>query len=288
MHVLLFLSALDSALGRFNQEAIDALSDQQILELMADTLTDASKRYLIDRDGEFMSVLFWPGVRYRIVNGEKEVTYLYIDESYEGLLSLQYVPRKVYDLRVRSPRVEGQLDTSALPQYLIILEIIGTKFSGTVDFEALPANLKTVRLSANDFSGKVDLSCLPKNLTHLNLSMNSFSGCVSLRYLPENIESIHLSKNKFLGELSCEDLPRKLHSLDISQNAFCGEFRCTNPPKTLKRLDASQNTYSGTAMVHKSLARRCKLSDNEVTDVLNSSGYPFQGAQRMLQRGYVV
>ena len=246
-HPALFLSA-DSSIGRVD---IGSLTDQTLMELLVDGLTDASKEYF-EKNGFYENVCMFRGIT--CDEDQRVIKYVFQKYYCEGTVSLDFIPPLVVSFYVFSSNIQniqfcGTLSTETLPKYLEVFDISQNAFSGAVDMTKFPPQLIKVNISKNVFCGTCDFTSLPRGLRELSLRKNKFCGNLVLNSLPLALERLSLSENHFSGTLKLENLPARMRTINVSLNELCGEFRLVNVPESLQSVFALQNAFCGTAVI---------------------------------------
>ena len=312
-----FVFAMDWALGRFNIESLD---DQTLMEMLLEN-TKASVQDRFKKDGEFLDMREWHGIRcnengdvQHIKIANRDVS-MYFDESLSlGKIALQYIPRHTETFFSTFTRFSGTLETAALPQCLrhldltknaltgsvnlsvlppamTILDLNGNKLSNSICLESLPASLKVLVLNQNFFTGFVSLDHLPHSLQELNLSQNELQGSLCMRSLPDQLQVLKIAENKFNGEIDFANTPPNLRVLEIFDNALSGSV-CIMQEKALRVFFADQNRFTGVAVIPKVLeqAEAVDLDENNITAVLTPGGeaYPSESSITLRQNLSVV
>ena len=282
------ITAMDSALGRFNAES---LSDQQRMELFVqDAVPGFMGPDFYDADGAFLPIEDWRctyidgGQVSRIsligYSGTFVLSYLpaiikevCIEGGCTGTLETETLPKGLINLRIRETCFGGEVDFTRLPQALQNLNIEGNLFLGSVDLQNLPKSMETFIISRNDFDGSLALDALPPSLKRFCADENNFSGAVVLNALPVTLSALHLSKNKLCGKLNLLHLPPGIKELDLSSNRFEGPLELVYPLAQIITIDVSFNKLSGAAIVHSSMQDRVQCSGNlRMTMILNEEG----------------
>ena len=267
---LLKLSVVDSSIGRCS---IITLSDQTLMELLIEGLTQDSKKQYQSDDGAFTDCCQWPGV---ICNHDGDVKQFTAFQSISGNLSLDFIPRCLNSIIIVSAwnaePVKGICDTQALPSGLEYFYIASNAFEGKFDMTKLPQTLISCNIDRNKFCGDCDLRVLPLQLESLRANTNKFSGSIYLGGLPSTLTALYLHENSLSGEIFLENLPRNLKYCDISSNSFSGQFKLLNPPETLLTMFAWDNNFEGTAVVESSARCYVTLKRNQILAVLDESG----------------
>ena len=236
------LSTADSQLGRVDYSL---LSDQALMEMLIEEISDAAKKKYQDKDGMYIDVCDWERIK---CDADGNVIKVYDIEA-DGTISLSYIPPKVWSFQMFMRGVHGTLETSALQPSLKVLKIAQNKFHGTVNFATLPPNMVKLGVYKNAFTGSVNLESLPDSLTHL-----------------------WIFRNKFSGTLCLKKLPPKFKYFEISDNAFSGDFHLQNVPATLEALYAHENQFNAIAVVPEHCVTNVHLEKSGVTSVITCDG----------------
>ena len=205
---------VDQSLGRVD---FGSLSDQMLMEMLIEGLTEESKKAYQDAHGMFLDVCVWPGVS---CNEEEQVVRMQNVSRGEGTLFLSNLPPNMTDFVSLSAQLSGTLETSALPQTMQEFCIGFNNFHGTVDFSSFPANLRSIDIHRNEFSGSVNLENLPQSMTNIGINENKFSGTLCFKRLPPNLQILCISENAFTGDFHLENIPESLFIFDAWSNAF--------------------------------------------------------------------
>ena len=286
-----FYVAADVALGRVDYET---LSDQTLMELFIDNMTDAEKEIYKDENGAYLDITEWESVT--IDQSSNAVVALNFDFDEEGSLAFAFMPRTVYKFSHIGGMITGTIDTSVLPNGLEEFTLThAVEMSGTINFCTLPSSLIDFEISSNDFRGSADLSALPKGLVTLDISYNNFIGSVILDKLPPSLEELSISANNFDGSLCFDALPEPLWYIDASKCNFSGSINLSSLPMGIDTLyvhmnaltgdlylpnrlqflaDAkfSYNAFTGVAVVHSKLCGAVTFHNNKITAVVDETG----------------
>ena len=245
---LVLLRAADLSLGKVDK---GSLSDQTLMELLFDGLTEDSKDSFI-LDGAYTDACLWPGVSCNENHSVEKIAI--INFFFEGTVSFDYLPPHLTEFSMptrafKQKRLVGTLDTAEMPRKMQKFDIFWNAISGTVDMTSLPPSLSHLNLARNNFSGTCDLTALPESMTYLSVARNQLTGSIALDALPNSLETLILSFNSFSGTLCFDKLPEKLGKLILQSNKFGGEFRLEKVPQALFSVPAEDNLFSGTAVV---------------------------------------
>ena len=241
MYKAIFIQTADGHLGRVD---ITSLSDQTLMEILVDGLSEAEKQKFKDKNEIFADVCDWEGVE---CDDTESVTSV-VKIARDGSISLEYMPPKLKNFQMYMAGLTGTLETSVLPKSLEDLQIGYNKFYGSVDFASLPGNLQI-----------------------LSMYSNKFAGSVMLKKLPLSLEKLVIDDNDFNGSLCLENLPPKIVYLNASSNAFTGDFVLQSVPNKQITISAVRNSFSATAVVAKHIYR-LRLWESEVTSVVDEEG----------------
>ena len=211
--------SIDTNLGRFDY---NSLSEQTLMELLIDGLTEKSKRKYQDSNGMYLDVCDWKGLSF---DKDGNVTAIELCGTF-GSIQVAFLPPKVTRFDLYSAHVKGSIDTHSLPDELQAMFISEIGFHGTVDFQRIP-----------------------RKVLNLGIAINRFTGTADLQNLPPNIEGLWMQENNFSGDLNLKTLPATLKYLNISKNAFSGEFCLEHAPEGLRYLDAQENNFELIAVV---------------------------------------
>ena len=237
----LIIQSLDPHLGRVD---ISTLSDQTLMEMVAECVNDEAKKDYQDENEMFLEVCEWPAIE---CDDDGRVVGFHTMPQLGGVLQLSFLPPKLIDLSVEMSDSSGTLDTSALPASLDVFSICDNNFDGTIDFTALPPKIES-----------------------FNVSTNVFTGSAVLDSLPDTLETLHLDLNKFSGTLCLTKLPRGLRTLGVSRNSFTGKFHLENGHDNIT-VYASHNSFASVAVVQK-IIYFVHLAKSGVETVLGEDG----------------
>ena len=272
MNLQIFLTlaiAQDIPLGRVDTSA---LSDQAMVELFFQNITEATKEDFYDKELCFRDICRLSGFQ---CNSEKRLTRVKHREALEGELEFRFLPRQLLHFEMSPEKATGTLDTEDLPVPLRSFIIEESHLRGEIKWQAMPPRLLVFVLMTSQFSGSCDLTVLPKDLLTLNVQSNDFSGSIVLDSLPEPLQYLNLSWNNFSGSLDLSRLPLKLRTLSLECNQFVGEFDLSVHPDTLEHVMANDNLLSGVAVVPLGMIDRVALFDNKIIDVVDEDQRPY-------------
>ena len=268
------LSSMDPSLGRVDKSM---LSDQDLLELLFDNLTEESKETIRKYNEQFHSVCSWDGVW---CDAKRRVIKFHPAVFFTGSMSFDYIPPNVTHFVVVSRSLSGTLDAHVLSQVLEKFNIRDNNFEGAIPLDDLPASLSFMDLSENAFEGSCDLTRLPQKMKELLLRGNECTGSVDLQALPSTMQTLDIGENRFFGKVCLEKLPRRMQMLFLDGNAFCGDFKIVNPPWCLQGIRAFSNNFAGIAVVHSGIASTVMLHGNAITAVVDEDGNILQKFDR--------
>ena len=284
MHFFLVLLAVDEPLGRLEKRTH---SDQTLMEIVFDGLSDESKRDVRDAKGYYLDVCQWLNVK---CDAERRVVGVsMVMSEYEGRLALDYLPPLVTRFQApkrysHSPRMGGTLTTLALPKGLLEFDITEHGFSGTVDLRNLPENMLDFDLTGNFFTGSCDLTALPCTLESLSLRNNKLSGTLVFDSLPESLKKLSIGFNKFAGPVNFAELPQHLERFFLQANEFCGDFRLVDVPESLTDVLAYDNLFSGTAVVLSHRPINLRLHQCDISRIVDANGCTHESEAAFLRR----
>ena len=246
---ILFFCALDPSLGRLNYES---LSDQVLMEMLIDGMSEDEKEWYQDDNGNFLDVCQWnAGLgEFKCANDRVSRIRFEGSEFSEKQFPFEFTPPLVTHFEIIGCSIHGTLNTLYLPRTLIVFEANLTELHGSLNFSALPDTLVTFDVHENNFSGEVNLNNLPVALENLDVSHNNLSGSIDI-----------------------ERLPPSLATVDLSSNGFTGDFRLLSFPQTLLTLIIMNCPLSGTAVLRKASGEMPFVIENfDFTKVVDEDG----------------
>ena len=248
--------SVDASLGRIDYSSF---SDQTLMELLIDGLSEDSKYLFQDGDGAYKDVCDWIIVECHAEGNVNVVRCGFV--QLEGSISTECMPPNITDFDLSSRGLSGSCQVRRLPKSLTSLRIDENKFEGTVDFTGFPEKMHTIVLYSNRFHGSCGFTALPEPLTHLNISHNAFSGAIRLDRLPQGLQCLNLRGNKLSGRI-----------------------RLLQPPGNLRYVNLSDNAFSGTAVIQRSLpAHHTGLYSSGVRHVVDEHGKAHPRAEDLLE-----
>ena len=240
----MLLLSIDPSLGRLDY---DSLSDQALMEMLADSLGEKYRSVYQDQNGNYDDVCEWYGVKCvndRVVRFQRTKA-----TCSEPQCKFEWIPPLVTYFSFTESRLRGTLDLAVLPRGLVDLYLRINALHGTLNFQAFPPKIANVSIHTNEFSGKCALPDLPDSLVCFHAFRNKFSGEISLRNLPSSLKQLNLSENALTGEIHIAALPQGITRLDLTENLFTGDVRVLEFPPSLTYLGIKQNPLSGTAVL---------------------------------------
>ena len=298
MYALTAFFAIDGPIGRFDRMA---LSDQTMMEMLAEDLSVHFKKWVYNRRNGYKDACTWSGVTCdgdgRVVeislnahHGTANLCYIPHEvasfalrgQHCEGTVETHLLPAKLRKFTVPTQKLSGTLDMTKLPDTLISFDISRNEFTGSFDLQVLPALLEELKATSNQLSGEIVLTSLPESLRVLYLGSNNFSGEVRLDMLPNCLQRLAFHKNELSGEPCFSALPPSLAELTLNANKFCGDFLLKEPPAALRRVAAAENNFSGTAVIASRLF--VPLKGNSIDAVIDESGNAHPKEYRILSK----
>ena len=210
----LLLLTLDPHLGRVD---ISTLSEQTLMEMVVENLSDDTKKAFQDENEMFLDVCKW-----RIVECDEDgqVVRCQTSCSLGGTIQLSFLPRQIFDLALEMTDLSGTLDTSALPASFMTFSVEDNSLHGTIDFTALPRNVESFNVATNAFTSSAVLDSLPGTIENLYVGNNKFSGTLCLTRLPQGLQRLGVSNNSFTGKFHLENANDNI-VVHAMHNAFC-------------------------------------------------------------------
>ena len=243
MCAVLTVLTVDPSLGHVDYSSF---SDQTLMELLFDGLTEESKRQYQDADGAYLDVCAW---NCAICDCAQRVTEIAFGGAVEGSLQLSYIPPQVVSFY------------GAFQQ-----------LTGTIDLAHLPQNLRDLNLNTNKLTGSVDLTQLPLRIQFLYLDSNLLTGSVNLTKMPRSMKILYIHCNQLSGSVHLRSLPDAMVHLYLQNNAFTGSFIATNLPPNLEALYAGDNFFHAVAVVDSQTKAEFDFSECGVTSVIDENG----------------
>ena len=259
------------------------LSDQALMEIVVEGLTDKFKGRFQDANGEYKDVSAWKELKCDEDGNVTEVKFSFV----EGTLYLDFVPPHVRNLLISSEDLHGTLDTARLPQDLEVLNINYSCMSGSVDFTQLPPRLVDVCFMSCQFSGDCDLTALPPGLVKLFISNIPFSGTVDVIKLPQTLKDLRVFGTKISGDITLSTLPAGLESMWLHNNNLTGLVRILQVPQSLAIIRLDRNAFYGVATVSSKIQNDAKSPDlylfgNTLDSVVDESGHPHRAMGKFM------
>ena len=251
MHVLTIILAVDPNLGRVD---CHSLSDQTLLEMLYEGLSESTKRCFQSMDGTYFEVCTWEGV-----TCDDDERVVEIGKCASLLIDCPYSTSPSLELRYIPPKVRS-------------INFMWSKLTGSADLTSLPKHMEKIDLKFNELSGSVELTQLPQTMEFLELLSNKFTGTVGLRHLPEGMKYLSIGGNRLSGSVHLDHLPIALEEICLQGNSFTGSFIATNLPKNLRELAAEGNTFHAIAVADSQSKARISLADSGVTSVVDENG----------------
>ena len=272
MNRILVISALDSIVGRFNQDMMPQQDSMELFVQQTDLLTEFFSN-------AFWDIQFWPGI-HQGSDGEilaiewvdepagngtldfqwipstcteiyiercgfdaeniallhAEVsTFIFIDHSYSSSIELKHFPKKLRKLRFQAS-ASGALSLEDMSHHLLDFNFADNRLQGALALECLREPIETFIVSNNRFQGTLNMAQLPASLRVISLNKNTFDGAVSFSNLPLSLQEINLSENRLCGSIRFENMPPKLQSIFLWNNGFAGDAFFENLPDALQSV----------------------------------------------------
>ena len=248
--MLLYLTAADSPLGRFDRSNIPA---QALLELLVEGFAPESRLFFCTDDQEYRPMSEWPGLSFsedaqllqiQWYHGVRGIT----PAELKGSFAFCHLPPSMEEISMGGLKFTGTLDFTSLPVDMRIVQLWSMQFSGSVDLTNLPRFLVNFRICHCGFDGSIDLTRLPMTLEELQLLGNNFSGSVDLTKLNSSLLTLDIASNALSGSIQLRKLPASLHALNINDNQFDGSLDISNVPDIgrPRNIYVFGNNFSGT------------------------------------------
>ena len=204
--------AIDPSLGRLDYAS---LSDQALMEMLIDKMSEDVKSQFQDTSGNFDDVCDWSCVA---CAGDCVIGVSLPGSHLHGTLETSLLPLYLLRLDVSNNQLRGSLNFAAFSKFLQCIDIRKNLFDGICALSDLPDTIMWFQASENAFSGEISLNDLSVSMKVLELYDLNLSGSISITRLPLGMQILNLGKNSFSGDLNLKFLPPSIACISVMKN----------------------------------------------------------------------